>query len=442
MARRLPLLISFPILLTLIFSAAWTFLDDTSLSSLGPHSLWPLFSPSTSPPEVGGLRISEMTRDEYINSSAPFPSFRQALVPGTNYMSIGLGAGLANQIIATMNLLLVSRLSNRIPVLSDFTRDYGHMPLGEHEHSQSNAGLPVDELFDLKKYTELTSFPTLGWRDLKSPEAPLERASCYESHDQVDRIIPASALTGNQATGESAIEVDIWSSPSSISDIHRIQNLVRFLGDEEGRKEHEEELLAKWGRGEIGMQLDGWEPRRPRGEFVCWSELYYFYTDRFDERWETSWPAWRAVGTHLHFAQPLLKVVEEYKEQVLGDPSKKYISIHARHGDFGRGTPPSTYLPHVLSLQSRHPSLATAPVLVFSDETDDAWWLGVKDQGWLRMDHEKLRTSQERGAWYPALIDMVLLSESGALIGTQASTFSLLAKLRVQDWGGGETILV
>lgn len=71
MARRLPLLISFPILLTLIFSAAWTFLDDTSLSSLGPHSLWPLFSPSTSPPEVGGLRISEMTRDEYINSSAP-----------------------------------------------------------------------------------------------------------------------------------------------------------------------------------------------------------------------------------------------------------------------------------------------------------------------------------------------------------------------------------
>jgi len=62
---------------------------------------------------------------------------------------------------------------------------------------------------------------------------------------------------------------------------------------------------------------------------------------------------------------------------------------------------------------------------------------------------------------------MVLLSESGALselsflllfcsflafadvgfrdgyvVGTQASTFSLLAKLRVQDWGGGETILV
>lgn len=103
-------------------------------------------------------------------------SFRDGLIPGTNYMSIGLGAGLANQvssllssasllrasrsclsspcssspqpsffaqIIATMNLLLVSRLSNRIPVLPDFTRDWGHMPLGAHEHTQTNVGLPV-----------------------------------------------------------------------------------------------------------------------------------------------------------------------------------------------------------------------------------------------------------------------------------------------------------
>jgi len=32
------------------------------------------------------------------------------------------------------------------------------------------------------------------------------------------------------------------------------------------------------------------------------------------------------------------------------------------------------------------------------------WWGKVEEQGWLRVDHEKMRTSEERGAWWPALI--------------------------------------
>lgn len=61
-------------------------------------------------------------------------------------------------------------------------------------------------------------------------------------------------------------------------------------------------------------------------QFVCWSELYYFYTDRFDERWEISWEAWRAVGRHLHFAKPLLEIVNRYRELVLGDASEQVSS--------------------------------------------------------------------------------------------------------------------
>ena len=47
--------------------------------------------------------------------------------------------------------------------------------------------------------------------------------------------------------------------------------------------------------------------------------MYYFYTDRFDERWETTWPAWRQIGVNLPFADPLLKIVAEYREAIVGD---------------------------------------------------------------------------------------------------------------------------
>ena len=38
-------------------------------------------------------------------------------------------------------------------------------------------------------------------------------------------------------------------------------------------------------------------------------------------------------------------------------------------------------------------------VVMTSDETDEAWWDGVKALGWVRMDHAAERTEEKYGKW-------------------------------------------
>ena len=60
----------------------------------------------------------------------------------------------------------------------------------------------------------------------------------------------------------------------------------------------------------------------------------------------------------------------------------------------------------------RATALDPADVVVFSDETDPAWWEGVAELGWKRVDHEALGTSASRDNWYPTLIDGVLMASA------------------------------
>jgi hypothetical protein len=166
-----------------------------------------------------------------------------------------------------------------------------------------------------------------------------------------------------------------------------------------------------------------------------------------------------------------------------------YIAVHIRRADFdgwcGNVTredclgPIEAYARRVdevrtdLLSSSRTDLPSEIPVLVMSDEpktspdyrdpgTSEAWWKSVSELGWIHIDHDVLKTADTYGVWsvsfspfhpfssyllvtlcrYPAVFDATMLSLASAFVGTDRSTYSLLAKKRVQTWRNGPTRFV
>jgi hypothetical protein len=127
-----------------------------------------------------------------------------------------------------------------------------------------------------------------------------------------------------------------------------------------------------------------------------------------------------------------------------------FISMHVRHGDFGDWcvglekskcyAPLSTWSRHVDEVRAhlrQRGVRGSLPVVVTSDEDDEAWWAEVSAKGWYRVNHVELQTAEKYGKWYPVFLDAVIQGSGTGFLGTMKSTMSLLAKRRVEDWQNG-----
>lgn len=172
-------------------------------------------------------------------------------------------------------------------------------------------------------------------------------------------------------------------------------------------------------------------------------------------------PMWRDVMRYAHWTQPTVKLAHGYLRTLLRLPRKApippFIAIHVRHGDFGNycGDVPKADCFAPMSAIARRVGevraelgerldVAVQPghVLVMSDEKDEGWWESVRAQGWTAVDHWMLRTAEEHGGWYPVIMDAVLQSMAVGFVGTDQSTFSHMARRRVEDWNNGVTRMV
>lgn len=199
---------------------------------------------------------------------------------------------------------------------------------------------------------------------------------------------------------------------------------------------------------------------------------------------DVMWPApgdedWRADRDGFKFHPHDLQALDE-RDRV----RTKYISIHARHGDFLKDCPrrKEKGLPCFPTLQEfekfaleieeelrRQGRLGgrgeegRLPVIVTSDEMDEAWWKLVDEMGWKRIVFPKeelgvpadilakVRDPQveedwdqqvyER-LWDRMLVEMAIQSFGTGFIGTQGSTMSLVAARRVEHWQEGVTRMV
>lgn len=135
-----------------------------------------------------------------------------------------------------------------------------------------------------------------------------------------------------------------------------------------------------------------------------------------------------------------------------------FISIHLRRGDFqffAGFTPLERYTAAVDRVRARlqarleDPHGWTGPgrkhfqshgipaskyqVVVTTDEAPNSEFVQqVKALGWKVLDHYHLNTKERFGGWWPTILDAAVLARGESFVGTDRSTFSHLAGVRVK----------
>jgi len=368
----------------------------------------------------------------------PTDSFRDNLLPGVNYTTSWPCAGWTNDVMAMVHGLYLAQLTERVPILPAFAPS----------HIGQAAGLmPFSDVFDIRRLSQELHMPILEWRDVKrSNSTVVEDIGCWSPW-----------IGGGQSDGRgrdsylpASLGLDISYTPTPYStkvygegDSHTLYGRLMQLGFPSGRRQALQQVSPL--PAPSGAVLE------PDEQLLCFDYLYYTSLDRNFE-WSYDWsPQWRLIGRHMRWAPALQALSEDYLRRHLGIEGElpKFISVHARRGDFHHSCPEGDYtcLPSIEQLQERveeirneifrREGLYVENVLVMSDETDPAWWQEVRDNGWTWIDHARERTEERYGSWYVPLLDAVFQSAGAGFIGTDSSTMSLVAALRVQDWHGG-----
>jgi len=242
----------------------------------------------------------------------------------------------------------------------------------------------------------------------------------------------------------------------------------------------------------------------PDHQLLCFDFLFYTAfsnPDAISIKDDSAHTALDTIGIHLHFSRKLEDIALELLHHVLppssadpfpepdgGNRFPPYIAVHIRRNDFEQYCPQgpvggdrsqNCFTPlseweeavsHVRAdlLASDFHGLSTAqisslPILIFSDEpkrttpwflnrfhrpagSSEAWWTAVDDLGWISIDHQSpeagINTEERWGYWYPILLDQVLMSHAVGYVGTEKSTFSLMAAKRVEGWWEGPVRMV
>lgn len=194
---------------------------------------------------------------------------------------------------------------------------------------------------------------------------------------------------------------------------------------------------------------------------------------------DVMWPGlededWRQDRDGRKFHPHDLKALDE-RDRVRA----KFISVHARHGDFLNDCPRRREkglpcFPTMEEFDKRVKEIedelkrrgrltleeGRLPVIVTSDETDEEWWAHVADMGWKRvMFPDELsipaglnirdpKVEEDWGEqvyerlWDRMLVEMAVQGFGTGFVGTQGSTMSLVASRRVEHWQDGVVRMV
>ncbi|KAH8110631.1 hypothetical protein DFH11DRAFT_1730083 [Phellopilus nigrolimitatus] len=402
-------------------------------------------------------QVSEPDHPEWV-LGAPTESFRDNLRNDTQYITSWIAAGWTNDFMTYINLLYLALLSGRTAVLPPFAPS----------HVGSAAGfVPFGDVFDVPRLSRsLHNHPIIEWRDLKRERSTQRDAlGCWS--------IWATAAPGGESAPranllEAHLALDVAYTPVPRDTVM----LPQFDNDPHTRFAPLAALTFPDGRARAHLPAHAPFPATggaghaalPDEQLACFDFPYYVGSaNTFEFNYDYS-PAWRSVGTHAHWTPFIASLARDLVRRTFGlapgAALPPFVSMHVRHGDFGRYcadddgaadadadaegcfAPLSAFAVRVAEvkaeLRERH-GVEVEHVLVTSDERDPAWWQGVRDLGWEWVDHGALGTEETFGRWYPVLVDAVVQSLGAGFVGTDRSTMSLIAQRRVQDWNAGPT---
>ncbi|EAU91092.2 hypothetical protein CC1G_03260 [Coprinopsis cinerea okayama7 len=426
--------------------------SSDSKNHTAPGSDWLL--PQTSEPPFGSHLDSWDT--SYYVKGEPTELFRDNLRNDTSYITSWCNAGFTNEFMEYINLIYLSILAERVPIMP---------PFAPHDHISPEAGvIPFGEIFNLTHLRSVLRMPILEWSDIKT--------------------LPITSFPQVYST-QSVEPLGCWSTrPEETNDPVRNDNLMRHLGldpsytrmpdlirQSANNRGENHIVFAKVAaavhpggplvkQDDLPIMAESREGLRlkPDTQLTCIDQTYYMTSGAEYYEWRFAWsPAWRFVGRHARFTTTVVDRAEGYLRRTfqLGPTEEmpKFIAVHMRHGDFidncyFAGHCLSTVEPFATKIERMKERLleergiSVSHVIVASDETDRSFWEDISSRGWYRIDHDAERTKERFGEWWPPLVDIVVQSLATGFVGTEDSTFSLVSGRRVADWNNGLYIMV
>ncbi|KAF8640983.1 hypothetical protein AX17_000629 [Amanita inopinata Kibby_2008] len=339
---------------------------------------------------------------QYLNGP-PTAKFRDNLRPDLKYITSWLDAGWTNDVITYMNLLYLALVSERIPVIGMFTPSH----IGRDVP-------PIDfgKVFDVVRLGKALNTPVLEWHQVKDRNSTeVDELGCWDVWEAVQD--KEHSPRPSRVPGLLNLDVSYTKAPSWVKilpnyehDRHSSFFSLAALGYSETRAEN---LVPPLESPINHVRLP------PDEQLLCYDYLYYTCSSHpFEFEYDFS-PAWRFAGKHMRWAPELEEIANQYLRRSMGldeygKDIPQYISIHIRHGDFIDwcrdmvidecfATLPiiARRVEEVRQELRDRKGLEIQHVVMTSDERNATWWNGVREQGWLTIDHS--RTVELYGVW-------------------------------------------
>lgn len=253
----------------------------------------------------------------------------------------------------------------------------------------------------------------IEWGQVKDPAAAPEPLGCWRTVDRGG---------GEDALRQSGVEPDYWRVPGWVGR-PTFESLVKLVeGRAEGVARERRRLEA------AGEDVAGKEPEE---QLVCFDQLLRTWEEtRVDgtpiekealQDLDPLGPTWHLIGQHLHWNARTASLALALRTRLLGSPSQPYIAVHLRQGDFiaQRRTQAGLVAPFVEGVAAvqarlvakRGEGWAGLPV-VFATDSEDEEYLGrLKGLGWRYLDQGEV------GGWWPAHLDLAVLSGASGFVG-------------------------
>ncbi|KJA28528.1 hypothetical protein HYPSUDRAFT_128961, partial [Hypholoma sublateritium FD-334 SS-4] len=370
----------------------------------------------------------------------PTEDFRDNLLPDVQYITSWISAGWTNDVMTYMNLIYLGSLTNRVPILPQFTPSHigGGVP-------------PIDfgEIFDVPRLRIEMNRPLIEWHEIKIRNAEaVQELGCWNVWEAVQQH--ATSPRDSSLTNRLKLDISYTKAPSWIKLIPRYEHdlfsdfaSLSVLAFPEGRTENAIEPRES---PQNHVKLP------PDEHMLCYDYLYYVCAHQSYEFEFDYSPVWLFVGRFMHWTARVEDLAIQYVRKALGvgetEQTPPYISVHIRHGDFSDWchevpiddcfAPMAAIVRRVNEVKQEileRKKIHVKHVILTSDEKNATWWQAVLDQGWYRVNSSE--TVEQYGTWYPLIIDAVIQSGGVGFVGTDRSTMSLLARRRVQSWHDG-----
>ncbi|BGP19271.1 hypothetical protein JCM10213_008211 [Rhodosporidiobolus nylandii] len=430
-----------------------------------------------------------------LNFDTPRETLREQLKPGVRYVTAMAYGGHANQLISIGKMLYFAKITNRvgiIPTLIPIHIDGPPVPIStfyDLDRFWSTSRIPAVEFSAVKPLDLQAKNPqnehlscwsvqesTVGFANLE--------AWSFDLHDiWVDHwpLPPLARGLGGFDLAFDALRVfdfDQWAKQDWIGRVQRESLPQKAV------PKNKDGTPGVFSGDKTKNLKDGFDTAHttpPNDQLVCFDNTLFLGPVMFPELPVAPEPlepgvpgeglSWMNVGQYLRFNADVEQRADEYLMKLFGvsSPAKipPFITVHLRRGDFKDFAGFTSLDKYISALQRVRTSLQArldAPdafsgpgrahfrhfglkaedyaVVATTDEDGQSEFVKeVRALGWKVLDHGAgpggFKTKETMGGWWPTMLDGAILARGRSFVGTDRSTFSHLAGLRVKYWRGG-----